>query len=176
MRSQRRSTMVEWIGRGAVAAALVTLGALWCIDRSRTWEVPRWDDARLTLLRARAPEGEPVETWAFAVNPRCESCRASLARGLAVRRAAHAPVRLAALVVDTKLRPDSATVAVLGADELRWDSTGVWRRRWGHRVYGEVLCFDRSGRCVRTLAPIADSLAARHALRIAAALPGGGGS
>src|SRR5436853_337955 len=84
----------------------------------------------------------------------------------AVRRVGRAPVRVAAPVVDTKKRPPAATVEALAADELRWDSTGAWRHRWGHRVYGELLCFDRAGRFIRTLAPLSDSLEVRRALRV----------
>src|SRR5262245_40419091 len=122
----------------------------------------------------RAPR--PIETWAVAVNPRCELCRGSLARGLELRRAARAPVTLAALIVDTRQRPSAAAIEALGADELRWDSTGAWRHRWGHRVYGETLCFDRAGNFVRALAPLIDSLAARRAFRVAASLAREGGS
>jgi hypothetical protein len=184
-------------GRAGWALALIALAALcmlWHFDRTHAWESPRWDDRALVVLRSSEPAdarpeplggrevagGErgvpPLETWVVAVNPRCEMCRASLARALALQRAAGARVQCAALVVDTVQRPDAATVLSLGADELRWDSTGVWRHRWGHRVYGEILCFDRAGRFVRTLPPLADSLAARFALRVAAALERGGGS
>jgi hypothetical protein len=176
MRSVRRVSFAEWLAWGLVAAALVALGALWHFDRTRVWESPRWDDTALVPLRLAEPGRAPLETWAVAVNPLCEHCRASLARGLALRRAVRAPVRLAVLVVDTRRRPSPATVEALGADELRWDSTGTWRSRWGHRVYGELLCFDRAGSYLRTLAPLADSIAARRALRIAAALSHGGGS
>lgn len=195
MDSKRSTSLAERAGWGLAAVALLALGVVWHLDRTRTWEIPRWDDARLVVLRAAEPaearsedasgaevtrreEGAriPVETWAVAVNPRCALCRGSLAHGLALRRAAHAPVRLAVLVVDTKRRPSEATVATLAADELRWDSTGTWRHRWGHRAYGELLCFDRSGRFVRTLAPLVDSLAARRTLRLAESLRRGGGS
>ena len=44
----------------------------------------------------------------------------------------------------------------LPADETRWDSSQHWRRRWGHRVYGEVLCFEPDGRLRRTLPPFGD--------------------
>ena len=114
-----------------------------------------------TPQRPRAPS----ETWAVAVNPRCELCRGSLERAREVRGRTHAPFRLAVLVVDTPRRPSTATIASIHADELRWDSTGTWRHRWGHRVYGELLCFDRGGRFVRTLAPLSDTLAARRAVR-----------
>jgi hypothetical protein len=115
-------------------------------------------------------ESAQAETWAVAVNPGCALCRGSLERAQAVRRLVRSPVRLAVLVVDSPHRPHSATVASLPADELRWDSTGAWRRRWGHRVYGELLCFDRAGRLVRTLAPLADSIATGRALRLAGSL------
>jgi hypothetical protein len=188
-------SLAERTGWALTAAALIALGMTWHLDRTRTWEIPRWDDTGTVVLRAAEPahtfsedvggpvvaDGEdrsraPVETWAVAVNPRCELCRASLARGLALRGAAGAPVRLAALVVDTKRRPSATIVATLDADELRWDSTGTWRHRWGHRAYGELLCFDPSGRFVRTLAPLVDSLAARRALRLAQSLRRGAGS
>ena len=189
MSPERCTSFAERAGWGLAAAALIALGAVWHLDRTRRWESPCWDESRLVVLRAAEPTEErperasvaeaasdekraqaPVETWAVAVNPRCSLCRASLARGLAVRRHARAPVRLAVLVVDTRRRPSSATLATLAGDELRWDSTGAWRRRWGHRVYGEVLCFDRSGRFVRSLAPLGATLADRHALRIGKSL------
>ena len=194
MDSNRRMSLAERTGWALTAAALIALGMTWHLDRTRSWEIPRWDDSGTVVLRAAEPAptldedaggsaagGEdrsraPVETWAVAVNPRCELCRGSLARGLALRRTARAPVRLAALVVDTKRRPSAAIVATLDADELRWDSTGTWRHRWGHRAYGELLCFDPSGRFVRTLAPLVDSLAARRALRLAQSLRRGAGS
>jgi hypothetical protein len=195
MDSKRNMSLAERAGWGLAAAALLALGVLWRLDRTRVWEIPRWEDSGLVVLRAAEPglartgdacgvEGTsredgariPVETWAVAVNPRCALCRGSLAHGLALRWAAHAPVRLAVLIVDTKRRPSAATVATLTADELRWDSTGTWRHRWGHRAYGELLCFDRSGRFVRTLAPLVDSLAARRMLRLAESLRRGGGS
>ena len=194
MGSERRMSFSGRVGWTLAAAVFLALGALWCFDRTRAWETPRWDDAGLIELRAAGEDAAPepaggreavsqegvpratIEIWAVAVNPHCELCRASLARGLALRRVAQAPVRLAALVVDTRRRPSPTTVAALAADEMRWDSTGAWRHRWGHRVYGELLCFDRAGGFVRTLAPLSDSLAARRALRIAASLARGGGS
>lgn len=194
MRSERRFSFAARAAWGTlVVLGVLALGALWRVDRTRVWESPRWD-AGLIILSAAGAEahdapvgsgeaafegaGPPAatETWAVAINPRCERCRASLARGLALRQAARAPVRLAALVVDTRLRPTPATVAALAADETRWDSTGAWRHRWGHRVYGELLCFDKAGAFIRTLAPLSDSLAARRALRFASSLARGGGS
>ena len=156
--------------------ALLALGALWHFDRTRTWESPRWNDPALVELRAAPPSPAPVETWAVAVNPACTLCRGSLGRAHIVREGARAPVRLAVLVVDTRRRPPPVTLASLPADQMRWDSTGAWRRRWGHRVYGELLCFDRAGRFVRTLPPLADSMATRRAFRIARSLRPGAGT
>jgi len=174
MNSDRRWNAAQRVGWALAGAALLALGALWRYDRMRVWESPRWDDARLAVLPGAEGEGAAIETWAVAVNPECPHCRASLARTLAVRALARAPVRVAALVVDTARRPAAATLAALAVDELRWDSTGTWRRRWGHRVYGELLCFDRSGRFLRTLAPLSDSIAERHALRVIESLREGG--
>ena len=200
MRSNDRMKIAQWLGSGLAAAALLALGALWRLDRARAWESPRWDDPGLVVLHiaARAdgagraedtgradgtgraedpgPADGSVETWAVAVNPGCLVCRGSLARGLAIRGLARVPVRIAVLFVDTKHRPSSAILASLSADELRWDSTGAWRRRWGHRVYGELLCFDRSGRFVRSIAPLGATLADRRALRVGESLRRGGGS
>ncbi len=176
MSKERRTIVAQWVGWALAGAALVALGALWRYDRMRAWERPRWDDARLITLQGAAGGGGAVETWAVAVNPDCARCRASLTRALAIRWSARAPVRVAALIVDTARRPASATLAALPADELRWDSTGAWRHRWGHRVYGELLCFDRSGGFVRTLAPLGDPVAARRARTLIESLPREGGS
>ena len=176
MSRDRGMTVAEWVGWGLAGVALVVLGALWRHDRLRAWESPRWDDARLVVLRIGASGGGEAETWAVAVNPECAHCRASLARTLAIRGLAPAPVRVAALIVDVARRPASATLATLSVDELRWDSTGTWRHRWGHRVYGELLCFDRAGRLVRTLAPLGDSIAERRAQRLIESLRREGGS
>ena len=181
MSPDRRMNVAQWLGWALAGAALLALGALWRYDRVRAWESPRWDDARLAVLRGAASGSGAVETWAVAVNPECARCRASLGRVLAIRALAiralgHAPVRISALVVDTARRPSSPTLAALPADELRWDSTGTWRHRWGHRVYGELLCFDRSGRFLRTLAPLGDSIADRRARRLIELLGREGGS
>ena len=69
----------------------------------------------------------------------------------AVRRAGHP--RVGALVVDTPRRPGARALAALAAGPVWWDARDDWRRRWGHRVYGEVLCFDRHGRYLDTRPP-----------------------
>ncbi|HEY2954141.1 MAG TPA: hypothetical protein VGK89_02690 [Candidatus Eisenbacteria bacterium] len=184
MNPDRRMIVAQWTGWALAAAALVALGALWAWDRGRVWESPRWDDARLSRLAgggggavgSAARDGGAVETWVVAVNPDCPHCRASLARALEIRLLARAPIRIAALIVDAGHRPSPAVLAALAADEVRWDSTFAWRRRWGHRIYGELLCFDRSGTLVRTLAPLGDSIDDRRASSLGESLRREGGS
>ena len=101
------------------------------------------------LLRG-ATAGPVAETWLVAVNPACPHCletHARLAAGAGRGR------RVGALVVDTPRRPGATTLAALAPGPVWWDARGDWRRRWGHRVYGEVLCFDRHGRYLATRSP-----------------------
>jgi hypothetical protein len=145
-----------WVGRAGWALAVLALGALgvlWHLDRTREWEAPRWDAALFEVLH-EGPAEEPSETWAVAVNPECRSCLVSLRAALAARDRQRAPLRVAALVVDTPARPGGDLVRALGADAVWWDRDGRWRKRWGHRVYGEVLCFDGSGTLLRVLGPL----------------------
>jgi hypothetical protein len=155
----RREMLVTRIGWGLSLLALVALGVLWRLDRSRAWEVPRWDRAWFDVLRDRgdgaaAGAAGPTETWAVVVNPECSSCLASLRAALATRERQRAPIRIAALIVDTPERPGRDVSDGLAADAVWWDRDQRWRKRWGHRVYGEVLCFDAGGALVRTLGPM----------------------
>ena len=130
-------------GAGLVlaAAALVALGWLWRLDRARRWETPLVGPP-LVLLRAGA-DAPGAATWLVAVNPACAHCREALA-ALAARPPAAA--RVGALIVDTPRRPSAATIRALPGGPVWWDATNAWRRRWGHRVYGEVMRFDPLGR------------------------------
>jgi hypothetical protein len=123
---------------------LAALGWLWHVDRSRLWETPRLGPP-LVLLRA-APADSLAGTWLVAVNPECGHCLQVLARLTANPIEG---VRVGALVVDTPRRPGPPVLAALGGTSVWWDSQGDWRRRWGHRAYGEVLCFDARGRYQR---------------------------
>ena len=141
---------VGWRAAGGLAgalagAALAALGWLWHADRARTWEPPALG-APLVLVRAASGDSS-LGTWLVAVNPGCPRCLRTLARLAARPRAG---LRVGALVVDTPRRPGPATLAALRVAPLWWDARGDWRGRWGHRVYGEVLCFDPRGRYVRT--------------------------
>jgi hypothetical protein len=130
-------------GTGAVLALLgfAALGWLWHLDRARAWETPALGPP-LVLLRGPAAARDAA-TWLVAVNPDCHHCREVL-RDLAAR----SPdcVRVGALVVDTPGRPGRSTLARLPGAPIWWDAKQVWRRRWGHRVYGEVIRFDPRGR------------------------------
>ncbi len=48
---------------------------------------------------------------------------------------------------------DAGTLAGLPGAAVWWDARGDWRRRWGHRVYGEVMSCDRAGRFLGTRPP-----------------------
>lgn len=147
------------VGWGLAALALVAIGALWQLDRSRGWEAPRWDTSRYVALAVSDPPTaeEAGETWVVAVHPGCPHCQVSLRQALLTRDRERSPLRIAALIVDTERRPPATLAADLGADECWWDAENRWRRRWGHRIYGEVLCFDARGTLLRQLAPLTES-------------------
>jgi len=141
-RTLRLAGGATWV---LLAAALAALGWLRHVDRSRERDLPAIG-APLVLLRGAASDSS-AETWLVVVNPACPHCLESYAR---LARRAGAGRRLGALVVDTPRRPGAASLAALGAGPVWWDAAGVWRRRWGHRIYGEVLCFDRYGSYLAT--------------------------
>ena len=131
-----------------LVVALAALGWLWHLDRARAWDTPGLGEP-LVLLRG-ATAGTAAETWLVAVNPECAHCVQALQR-LAARPVPG--VRVGALVVDTPRRPDDALLGSLPGAPVWWDAGGAWRRRWGHRLYGELLCFDARGRFLRTRPP-----------------------
>jgi hypothetical protein len=143
---------IAWLLAGALLAAL---GVVWWQERSRPRETPRWDRALFAVVHEAAEPLPPPPTWAIAVNPGCPRCRESLAGAAATRAALGVPVRLAVLLVDAPQRPKAAAAAAIGADAVWWDSAGVWRRSWDHRVYGELLAFAPDGSHLRTLPPLA---------------------
>ena len=113
-----------------IMAGFAVLGLMWWSDQRRDWESPRWEPERFVpILTSRGADNRPPRV--VAVQPRCPSCLAGLER-----EAAHRPLldsrRLVALIV--------------AVDEVWWDAEGVWRHRWGRRVYGETYDFDRLGR------------------------------
>jgi hypothetical protein len=145
------------INRAALSlslAILAAIGVVWWRDRTRTFETPRWDAGRFVTLHA--PAGAPRTTWMLIVNPSCTHCRARLADLLRRPRDPERHPALGVLLVDLAHRPDTleATPRIEGG--VYWDSLAVWRRRWGHRVYGEVLVFAPGGALERSVGPESD--------------------
>ncbi|HKQ58690.1 MAG TPA: hypothetical protein VJY35_12545 [Candidatus Eisenbacteria bacterium] len=134
------STGRGWMPLVATAwiAGTLALGGLWLADRGRRWEEPHWPDPSFVALRG-APAQGPIRV--IAVNPSCSRCLESL------RIRAGADDRVA-LIVDTPRRPGVEMLRAIPAVAVVWDRGGVWRARWGHRVYGEILDFDAAGRLV----------------------------
>jgi hypothetical protein len=134
-----------------VAFAVVGIGGWWAWDRTRGWPTPRFSAGEFVVVELRTG-GPPSERWVVAVNPACEHCRQSLADAERVRARMTRPPRLEALVVDAPRPPSPEVFAANDLDAVWWDAHEVWRHRWGHRVYGEVLCFDPRGRYLGTRA------------------------
>ncbi len=127
------------------ALAVVTAtGLAWWRDRARTFETPRWVEARFVALAAAEPLADR-ERWVVAVSLNCPHCQEHL-RALAARTATRAhPPALAALIVDQPARPARLDLGVALAAGAWWDSTNVWREAWGRRAYGETFRFDAHG-------------------------------
>jgi hypothetical protein len=142
---------------GFLVVLLVALGVSWGLSRVKYRERPRWSDAAFPALQpAQGAVERWNQRWAVAVRLGCPHCRISL-ESLAAARDRFAPdLRVTALLVDTDAPPPDSVLVLLPADEVRWDHEGRWRRRWGHGVYGEVLCFEPDGRLRRTLPPFGD--------------------
>lgn len=135
---------------GLLVTFCAALGTWWWVDRSAQYEQPHWNEAQFEPLGARAATlTVERDTWVVAVNPACSHCMTtlnSLADTLATTRGAP---RLLALVVDTAQRPVEAAIRHPRLEGVYWDRNQVWRTRWGHRVYGEILRFDAAGQWIR---------------------------
>jgi hypothetical protein len=138
---------------GALCVAVLALCGLWLADRGRRWEEPRWSGARFVALR-EGPDAGPGgrTTWLAIVNPRCARCVSTLRALHACWARARPDEGLVALIVDSPARPGAATLRALPPVPVWWDRDHVWRRRWGHRLYGELIGFDAAGRHLRTVA------------------------
>jgi len=160
--SLRRGLLV---GLGLPASAFLALGVVWATTRLQPHPLPRWDERGFVPLRS-APGGPEMwfERWVVAVHPGCPHCRSSLGHLAHARDRMAARVRIAALVVDAPAAPPDSAVAHWPADEVLWDVAGRWRASWGHRIYGEVLCFDATNQLIRQLAPLATAEDAAHRL------------
>jgi hypothetical protein len=143
-----------WLLAVPIFVGLGTLGWVWMVERTRERPAPHLDAAEFEPVAAPAGDAAPgAEHWLIAVNPACVHCASSVS--IARRRAssaASAP-RLTVLVVDTRSRPGAPVTEMFPDAEIWWDRRSVWRRRWGYRIYGEVLCFTASGEYVRRLTP-----------------------
>ena len=150
--------------RGKVVGVLIStitttlflvLGSCWIADRTRRWETPRLDPGRFSVVRHAGGAGAAAGWTMMPVNLHCPHCLASLRALQRSRRAGMGP-ELIVLVVDQEREPSAKSVAALRAETVWWDRFGVWRGRWGHRLYGEVLRFDRRGQYIETLPPSTD--------------------
>lgn len=143
-------------GRAALAmaaAALVLLAAAWAADRSRRWEQPRWSAERFVALELRNRSARSSTRLSVVpVNLHCPHCVASLASVARDPACGDTCSAVVALIVDSPAPPGRAAVARLPGEEIWWDRRGIWRGRWGHRIYGEVIHFDASGRYLFTQA------------------------
>ncbi len=137
----------------AVCATLVlALGLSWAHDRMAPWSEPRFEPAQFVAVGPPPAIDGARELWLIAVNPLCPHCRQHLARAAAALPRGSG-TRLGILLVDTPKLPAAPAFANVVVDGMWWDVRDTWRRRWGHRVYGEVLVFDGGGRYLRTLPP-----------------------
>lgn len=149
------------LNRIALALALVLfagLGAWWWRDRTRDYAVPRWDPGRFVRIGAPAASGAGGPHWIVAVNPRCPHCRARLLDLVNRHAARDHGATLGVLYVDALRRPDSLDSEVSLDAGAWWDSSGVWRSSWGHRVYGETFVFAAGGALQRVIPPSADPM------------------
>lgn len=144
-------TLATWVVLAVPLAGLALLAGGWLVDRSRPWEIPRWRPARFVLVRGRTDPAYHGERWVVAIQPDCPHCMAEAP--LLADSGRRLGVRVAALVVDSRRAPDLARLEALRVDELWWDAEDVWRRQWGHRLYGELMRFDSAGRLLEGADP-----------------------
>ena len=147
-------TVLNRVALSLAIVILVAISGVWLRDRTRTWEKPVWQPSRFVVMSQAESRARPA--WIIVVNPDCLHCRARLAELLRRERdPARAPA-LGVLLVDVRSRPAPLDNAERLDGGVWWDSTGVWRSHWGHRVYGEVLVFAPGGALVRVVGPEAD--------------------
>ncbi len=135
----------------AAMVLLVAAAAYWSWDRFRARSQPVFDPVRFSVLSP--PVAATDERWLVAVNPGCSHCREHLDALEAHMAGAPGHARLGALIVDTDQRPDTLTLSALAPGGVWWDSAGIWRREWDHRVYGELLQFSSDGALRATQPP-----------------------
>ncbi len=139
---------------GIMAGVFVLLGVLWAADRTRRWETPRIEPALFSVVQDdRRTDAESRGLRLVPVNLQCPHCMRSLRALRASCGGRNGCADLVVLLVDLGMRPPVALVDSLRVARVWWDRRGVWRHRWGHRIYGEVVRFDASGRYLGTSPP-----------------------
>jgi hypothetical protein len=141
---------IVWV---ALAIAFVFLGTLWAVDRGRRWERPRLAGAGFETLRGLTgvrPGSRGI--LLMPVHPGCPHCLAAWRRLTESCPGEPDCEERVALLVDVP-RPSRGALARLRARTIWWDRRGVWRGRWGHRMYGESMRFDGSGSYLGTSPP-----------------------
>jgi hypothetical protein len=143
---------IVWL---VLAVVFVFLGTVWAVDRGRRWDRPRLAAGRFESLGG--PLAMPAGSRGILLvplNPGCPHCLASWHRLMEACPGEPRCEDRVALLVDVKQRPPAALLARLRGRAVWWDRRGVWRARWGHRVYGERMRFDGSGSYLGTSPPL----------------------
>lgn len=139
-----------------LAIGFVFLGTVWMVDRGRRWDAPRLASGSFETLQgpgtasARGARGILL----VPLHLGCEHCLAAWRRLMAACPGEPRCEERVALLVDVDRRPRPSELAGLHARAIWWDRRGVWRRRWGHRIYGERMRFDGSGSYLGTSPPL----------------------
>jgi len=138
-----------------LATLFVFLGTLWAVDRERRWQVPRLPISGIESLRgSAAPLRAPRGILLVPVHLGCPHCLAAWRRLMRLCPGEPSCEERVALLVDVDQRPSARALGSLEASAVWWDRRGVWRERWGHRVYGERMRFDASGIYLGTSPPL----------------------
>ena len=147
--NRRIERMFGCLAMSVVLALVAGMGTWWWIDRATVYERPRWEPASFEAIADARAARTAAETWVVAVNPACAHCMAGMTELADTLAVAPGAPRLFALIVDTAARPRelsrSRSLSHPRLDGVFWDREGVWRARWGHRMYGEILRFDAAG-------------------------------
>ncbi|MBI5168484.1 MAG: hypothetical protein HZA61_03250 [Candidatus Eisenbacteria bacterium] len=147
-------TLQQRINQLALAASVflfAAIGVLWWRDRTHAWDTPRFDPARFATVAAAGPAAAGRTRFLVAVHPGCSHCRERLAELTRAAAADSSGAALAALLVDVEPRPAGVDLGVPLPGGVWWDSAGIWRNRWGRRVYGETFVFTHSGALERVI-------------------------
>lgn len=168
-----RLRLITNLGAGLATLGALALGGAWLADRAHRWEQPAWQPRAFVRLErgtavrlgaVAAPSDRPGsrDRWVMPVNPRCSHCMTTLRRLHETWSQRAWEPDLITLIVDTPVRPGEDALVPIPTAQVWWDARGIWRGRWGHRLYGEIIQFDGAGRFVRTV--LAQDLVRRRRL------------